>query len=336
MRNRDMKPAFIGVVAVLLVILGVVIGVSIVKQNETSKNPGADVNLPENEKYEYPKFGSEIETFVIMGVDSRENQLGKGTRSDSIMVVVLDHDKKTVRIASLLRDCYAYVEGYGFQKLNHANYYGGPRLALSTIKDNFDLNIKDYVQVNFASLEELVDGVGGIEMELTWEECEQLGSQFGITRFKKAGTHVLSGEEALAYSRLRKLAGEDRARSERQRSVLFALFDKAKTMTTDESVKLVSGMIDKIKTSFGEDEIMEIMYYISRYKIVGMEAFPLVYYDGLVGESWHEVPTSLIDMNTDLYEFLYDYTEYKPSKKVEKLSEEMSEVASEPNMNFRD
>lgn len=335
MKNKEMMPIFIGVVAVLLIALGVVIGVSVAKQNSGSTEP--TYNLPTENTEEdlfanHPMYDRNIETFLIMGVDSRENKLGAGTDSDSMMAVVVDHKNKTIKVASLLRDCYVKIEGHDFEKLKLANYYGGPELALSTIKDNFDLDIKEYVQINFSNLVELVDTIGGIEMEITQVEC----GKTGLERFKKAGTYTLTGAEALAYSRLRKLAGEDRARSERQRNVIFAIFEKTKKMSTDESVALVEDMIDKINTSYREDEIVEILYSMSRYKIEGMQAFPLVYFDGMVGENWHEVPTTLIDMNKDLHLFLYNYTDYVPSKTVEEYSAIMQEVAPEPNLNYRD
>lgn len=329
-----MMPVFIGVVAVLLIALGVVIGISVARQNSESTEPTYNVNLPtENtEDVKHPMYDRNIETFLIMGVDSREDKLGAGTDSDSMMAVVINHKEKTIQVASLLRDCYVKIEGYDFEKLKKANYYGGPELALSTIKDNFDLDIKEYVQINFGNLVELVDSIGGIEMEITQVEC----GKTGLERFKKAGTYTLSGAEALAYSRLRKLAGEDRARSERQRNVIFAIFEKTKKMSTDESVALVEDMIDKINTSYREDEIVEILYSMSRYTITGMQAFPLVYFDGMVGDLWYEVPTTLIDMNKDLHKFLYNYTEYVPSETVVEYSAIMEEVAPEPNLNYRD
>lgn len=339
MRNKAMMPIFTGVVAILLVVLGVVIGISIVKQNSGSTEPSYDVNLPTEDTEEdafanHPMYDRKIETFVILSVDNDSNggEYGEGSRSDSVITVAINHDTKKIKVASLLRDCYVKIEGHGFHKLNHANYYGGPKLALSTIKDNFDLDIKEYLQVNFESLVELVDSIGGIEMKITRVEAKALK----IPRLSKAGKYVLTGEEALAYSRLRKLAGEDRARSERQRNVIFAIFEKTKTMSNDESVALVEEMMDKIDTSYRENEVVELLYSLSRYEITGMEAFPLVYYDGLVGDLWFEVPTTLIDMNQDLHKFLYDYSDYVPSETVVGNSAHMSEVAPEPNTNYKE
>lgn len=336
MRNKVMMPIYTGMVVVLLVVLGVVIGISIVKQNSGSTEPSYNVEIPTEEDLfaNHPMYDHNIETFVILSVDndSKGGEYGEGARSDSVIAVVMDHKNKTIKVASLLRDCYVKIEGHGFHKLNHANYYGGPKLALSTIKDNFDLDIKEYLQVNFESLVELVDSIGGIEMEITKVECKKPG----LERFKKPGTYTLTGKEALAYSRLRKLAGEDRARSERQRNVIFAIFEKTKTMSADESVALVEDMMDQIDTSYRENEIVEILYSMSRYQITGMEAFPLVYYDGMIGEWWYEVPSTLIDMNKDVHKFLYDYEDYIPSKTVEEYSAIMSELGLEPNMNYKE
>lgn len=331
MKNKEMMPIFIGVVAVLLVVLGIVIGVSVLKKDD---KPSYEVNLPTEteEGYQYPDFGRKVETFVIMGVDSRENKLGAGSYSDAIMVVVLDHKAQMVRVASLLRDTMVNIEGHGYEKLTHANYYGGPELALQTIKNNFDLDVKDYIQLSFGIFEELVDALGGVEIELSEVEYNKIYSD----RIKAPGKYLLTGAEALNYSRLRKDAGGDRARSERQRKVIYSLFEKVKTMPVDDVVEVAEEMIGKIGTSYREDEFIDLLYNISQYKVEGMGAFPLTYYDGLVGEVWHVVPTTLVDMNKDVYKFLYDYTEYVPSDHALEYSEAMKEVAPEPNTNYKE
>ena len=94
---------------------------------------------------------SGIEEFALFGVDSRSDQLDKGTRSDSIMVVRVDHDAKKIRMVSIFRDCMMNIDGHGYQKVTHAHAFGGPELAVDTLNKNLDLDIKNYVTVNFQS-----------------------------------------------------------------------------------------------------------------------------------------------------------------------------------------
>ena len=115
---------------------------------------------------------SGIEEFALFGVDSRSDQLDKGTRSDSIMVVRVDHDAKKIRMVSIFRDCMMNIDGHGYQKVTHAHAFGGPELAVDTLNKNLDLDIKNYVTVNFNTVGEIVDEVGGIVQDIDASEAK--------------------------------------------------------------------------------------------------------------------------------------------------------------------
>ncbi|MBP3678644.1 MAG: LCP family protein [Agathobacter sp.] len=342
MKNNKMKSVFIGVLAVLLVLLGVMIGVSMTNDKDgnnkdNTESVGNDTQTTEeDDKQVYvPSTQTEVEeadgqeTFVIFGVDSRTNQLGKGTRSDSIMIVHVNHDEKTVKVASVFRDCMVHIEGHKFEKITHAHSYGGPQLALSTVNENFDLNATNYVTVNFNNVADLVDDIGGIEYYITDEEAGHLG-------FSGAGTYLLDGKEVVTYSRIRKAAGGDYKRSERQREMLFKIFEKAKDLPTGERIELVDEMLGEINTSYKQDEIVELLYHLSKYEIVAMDAFPKVFYGGSVEGAWVEVPCTLVDMNAAIHEFLFGTTDYVPSEKVKEYSDILRNKVSGPNNDFRD
>ena len=344
MKNTKIKPLYIGLVAVLLVLLGVLIGVAASKNNNsgnkdnTENVSGTTEGTEEgNKQVEVPSTQIQVdeaegqETFVIFGVDSRSNQLGKGTRSDSIMIVHVDHDAKTVKVASVFRDCMVHIEGHKFEKITHAHSYGGPTLALSTINENFDLNATHYITVNFNSVADLVDQIGGIDYYITNEECSHMGS-----RFTEAGQYHLSGSEVVTYSRIRKAAGGDYKRSERQRDMLFEIFEKSKTLSTLERINLAEEMLDEINTNYKQDEIVEMLYYLSQYDITGMDAFPKVFYGGTVDGAWVEVPVTLVDMNAALHEFLFGTTDYTPSETVKEYSETLRNKVSGANNDLRD
>ena len=344
-----MQPVFIAVIAILMIILGIFIGIAIAKNNggnqgdtgntsnietqgtevstETETDKQVEVPSTQTEKEE----ANGQETFVIFGVDSRTNQLGKGTRSDSIMIVHVNHEAKSVKVASVFRDCMVHIEGRSkYEKITHAHFYGGPELALNTINENFDLNATKYVTVNFSSVADLVDKIGGIDYYIDKEECGHMGS-----RFTEAGEYHLSGSEVVTYSRIRKAAGGDYKRSERQRDMLFEIFEKSKTLGTVERVELVDEMLDEVKTNYKQDEIVEILYYLSKYEITGMDAFPKVFYGGSVEGAWVEVPVTLVDMNAALHEFLFGTTDYVPSEKVQQYSDALRNKVSGANNDLR-
>ena len=280
------------------------------------------------------------EDLVIFGVDSRENNLGKGTRSDSMMIVHVNHDEKTVRLTSIYRDCMLEIEGHGFSKATHAHSYGGPGLALDMLNKNLDLNLERYVTVNFINVGDLIDDIDGIEQDIDDAEVEYINGYIdevnGIRgtsspHITKAGTYTLDGTQAVAYSRIRYTAGADYKRTERQRTILFKVFEKAKTMNALTRIALAEKMLDEISSNYRTDEIVALLQNLSSYTIEDMTAYPQVFYGGKVSGAWYEVPVTLEDMAKGIHEFLFDETDYEPSATVKEISKGLQGKASKAN-----
>lgn len=349
MKTKKLNPVMIVFIIILICILGLCVFLGLRRQEGgtdtqtdtsvqgsevTESEPGTESEsetMTETETEPEPPTDTMegIETFTIFGVDSRTNQLGKDVHSDSIMIVRVNHDAGTVKVASVYRDCMVYIPGKGYEKITHAHCYGGPELALSTINENFDLHAKDYVTVNFNTMIELVDSIGGIEIELTDAEAAVMNSQ----RITGAGTYLLNGKEALTFSRIRKI-DTDFKRTERQREVLFKIFEKAKPMSYKEKLKMAEGLLDNINTSYTEDEILVLLYSLSKYEIEEMWAFPEVFYAGDI-YGWVEIPWSLVDMNAAMHKFLYGTTDYVPSDKVQEHSDYLCQLVSGPTHDKR-
>lgn len=298
------------------------------KGSEKESESESDVPLPVPDKSE----GKEL--FVIFGVDSRSNKLGKGTRSDSIMLVSMNHDAKEIKVVSIYRDCMLYQEGKGYKKVSNAHSYGGPSFALSVLNENFDLNLKNYVTVNFGGVQKLVDKIGGVEIELSQKEVNTINASCS-EQLDGPGVHRLNGEQALAFSRIRKI-DNDYVRTERQREVLFEIFKTSKNMSEKERVNLALEMIGDINTSYKSEDIVSLLYYMSEYEITTMTAYPRIFYGGIVDSSWVEVPCTLIDMNTKLHEILLGETDYTPSERVKEISKTLRDKVSGPNTNQKD
>lgn len=280
------------------------------------------------------------ETFALFGVDSRTNGTGKGTRSDSLMVVYVNHDEETVRVASIYRDTMVHIEGHGYEKITHAHSYGGAELALSTLNDNFDLNATHYLTVNFNSVADLIDDMGGVDQDVDSAEVKYINGYIdevnrvrgtSSSHITSAGDYLLDGTQAVAYSRIRYTAGGDYKRTERQRTILFKVFETAKTLSTAQKIELMDKMMGEIKTDYNSDDMLKLLYYLSQYKIEGMNAFPQVFYGGKVGGAWVEVPITLVDMNKGLHEFLYGETDYSPSEKVSEFNSVLQGKAGTAN-----
>ena len=328
----------IGVLLLAVIILGAVVLLQGEKDPSNDRDWGKYNTETEDEESKY-----DMETFVLFGVDSRENQLGKGTSSDSIMLININHDLSEVRIVSIYRDTMVDMEPYVAQKLTYAHALEGSEFALKTINKNFDLNIKKYATFNFNSTGDIIDRLGGVEMEITADETKYINGYIdevnevrgtNSAHITKAGKYNLDGTQAVAYSRIRYTDGGDFKRTERQRDVMFKMFAKVKAMGNQDRITFAEEFMDRIKTNYSTDRMTSLLYCMSQYKIVEMDAFPKVFYGGLVEENWVEVPATLIDMNRELHKVLLLEEEYEPSDKVKEISALLESKVDGPNFDL--
>lgn len=370
MKDKKGSWLFAALVAVLSIVLIALVVVAVSKGQNGTKNPsgstatGSDVESgnsqldtgteteteSETESEDDPLAGllpdaEGAEVFVMFGVDSRTGQLGKGTHSDSIMLVRVDHDMKEVRVVSIYRDCLVYQQNKGYKKLTEAYFSGGPTYAIQTINENFDFNLEKYCTMNFNAVGDLIDQVGGVEMDITSAEVQYINSYIDETNrvrgtnsahITEAGTYHLDGTQAVAYSRIRYTAGADYKRTERQRTILFKVFEKTKTLSLRERLNIVEDMLGETNTNYTQDELLVLIYYMSEYKITTMTAYPQVLFSGIVSGSWVEVPCTLVDMNTELHRILLNEENYTPSARVQELSDTLRSKVKGPNIDQRD
>lgn len=200
-----------------------------------------------------------VKNIALFGVDSRTPGAIEG-RSDSIMVVSIDQKNNSIKMLSILRDSYVPIDGYGQDKITHAYAYGGAPLAIKTINEAFHLDIQDYVSIDFSGFASVVDAMGGVEMEITNAERKQINiyaNRDGLSapRIESAGVVTLDGAQATAYSRIRKIDGDDQ-RANRQQKVLTALFKQLKTLPKTQYPSVVKTVMGYTETSLTIDQIM--------------------------------------------------------------------------------
>lgn len=255
-------------IILLLILLGIVsfcvgIGISGIKSLfNTIRETNIDAsNLGANDELSN-KYG-DIENIALFGVDSTEN----AGRSDSMMILTIDKKNKKLKVTSLMRDCYVNIDGHGKDKLNHAYAFGGPELAIKTINENFDLNIKDFITVNFASLPKVIDAVDGVEIDVDAEELKYINSYINDLNVKnktsysaisKTGLQHLNGTQAMAYCRIRYTEGGDYKRTERHREVLENLIKKGTSISPLQYPTLLNEVLPMINTSFSSTELMAL------------------------------------------------------------------------------
>lgn len=265
---------------------------------------------------------------VLLGLDAREDSFGTGNRSDCIMIVSLNQDTKEVKIASVYRDTYLNIDGHGLDKVTHAYSYGGPKLALSTLNKNLDLNISEFVAINFDTVHTVVDSVGGVNIKIEPEELKYingyigaLDNQFGTStpKITTTGFQTLNGVQALAYSRIRYTDGGDYKRAERMRDVLIAVFEKAKSMNVSELNSLSNTILPHVSTNIDVNEAISMIPQLTSIKV--NESFGWPYeVKGITLDRWYGVPVTLENNVSKLHEALFNEKNYVPSDTVKNIS----------------
>lgn len=264
-----------------------------------------------------------VTNIALFGVDSRDTGSDKGTRSDSMMILSIDKEHNKIKLTSLMRDTYVAVDGHGMTKITHAYAYGGAALAVKTINQNFKLNIKDYVTVDFFSLEKIIDSVGGVQIDIKKNEISDepgYGFNYYIKEVSaiekktpkyitKPGLQTLNGLQAVAYCRIRNTAGSDYARTQRQRDVLSQVISKASKLKVTKYPGLLDSILSDIYTSMSKTDMLSIGTSAVTNGIANVEQLRIPE-DGLgKGQSINKVYYLVTDLKTaaeHIYKFIYE------------------------------
>ena len=294
--------------------------------------------------------GSEVlsgyTNIALFGVDKRAEDEGAYGNSDTAIIASINNDTKEVRLVSLYRDTYMRVDEdeYGngiYNKCNSAYLRGGPMQAVNMINTNMDLDIENYVAVDFSAMATVVDCLGGLDIPMSYEEiehmnnhCVETSQQTGMdyTPIEKTdpapedqsqilGTYHLNGVQVTAYCRIRQTASGDQGRTERQRLVLDLLAEKAKSASLTTLNDIVDQVFPLIQTNFSKSQLIRLGTSILTYSMGENTGFPVDYVMG--GDLTVPVtgldciiPTSLETNVKYLHEFLFSDEDYQPSETV--------------------
>ena len=236
-----------------------------------------------------------VKNILLIGNDSRSK--GEDGRSDAMILISISNKTNTIHMTSLLRDIYVDIPGHDGNRLNAAYAYGGPELLMETLEKNFDIHVNRYMLVNFQAFASLVDAVGGVEIEVTNEEVQYINGylvEYNQLEKRAEGTDYLdsslsgkihlNGPQALAFCRNR-FIGTDFARTERQRKVLTAIFEKAPVALLTNAEELVEGLMSNVKTNLKKSEVSGLLVQaplMLAYKIV-QSSIPL---EGTYANAW--------------------------------------------------
>lgn len=241
-------------VIILIILLVVVFSTSYYfyssfnKINRT-KLPAKNEDIGISQETIQENTGTDVLNIAFFGLDARNPDLA--SRSDSIMIVSIDRKNQKVKVTSLMRDMYVPIPGKEDNRINAAYVFGGPVLALKTINSNFSLDIKNFVTVNFFGLADLINKVGGVQINIKPEEVSQ-------AQVKNPGLQTLNGEQAVAYSRIRHVGNNDYERTERQRRVLNELFKTIKSQGILNLPGTINTLLPYVETNLSNGEILKI------------------------------------------------------------------------------
>lgn len=221
-------------------------------------------NIDDAEKNALANFGGtpmsdpDIRNVLLIGRDTEESR--SNSRSDVMVLISINKRDKTVKMSSFQRDIYAYIPQKGYDKLNHAHSYAGPKLCIQTLEGNFHVKIDNYISVNFTTFRKIVEILGGVEMPLTDAEGYYLRGQLSRLGYKdyKAGVYKLDGQTALDYCRIRYI-DSDRERTQRHRNMLNKLAEQHGDINLGQALQLLDQCLPLVKTDFTKGELMGTM-----------------------------------------------------------------------------
>lgn len=331
-KKKIWKKALTFLFVLILIGAGVVAGFVKTKLDKIDYQyiPLEDINMNEGIAESLKNYRN----ILLLGVDSRDVTTNDGSRSDAIIIVSINKETKDVKLVSVYRDTYLDLgEDYGLDKITHAHAYEGPALTISALNRNLDLNISEYVTVNFEIVAEIIDEMGGIQIDVKVNELYDMNKYISDTskntgiessRLTHSGTQTLDGVQAVTYARIRKNSGGDYKRTERMRTVLTKTFEKAKKMSISDINKIADMVLPEIQTNINQGEIMSLISQMLSYNVKESIGWP---YEtkGITLDRWYGVPVTLESNVKKLHEEMFGKVDYVPTKTVQDISDEIIE-----------
>lgn len=276
---------------------------------------------------------------ALFGTDNRVGETD-GVRSDCIIVASINNKTKEVKMLSVYRDTLLMQADGNYNKANSAYAAGGPEDAINMLNKNLDLDIQNYVSVNFLALADVVDLLGGIDMEMTYEEvvhmnnyCEETseitGKEYERIDPEAPGTYHLNGVQAVSYARIRYTEGGDFERTNRQRIVIEKIAEAAKAAKLSTLNKIIDQVLPEVSTSFSSAEIVKLASGVLDYTIGESAGFPFETEtpESIPGYSGsYVVAVGLVENVRQAHEFLFPDEQYEPTGTVQSLSDELCDI----------
>ena len=268
---------------------------------------------------------------ALLGIDSRADDYGLGNRSDCMMIASINQETNEIKLISVYRDTYVYVMENGtkrLDKITHAYSYGGAQNTLKSLNEAMDLNITEFVTVNFDAVIAAVDSLGGVYIDIDKSEIKYVNDYIDATsessgvkssHITHAGRQKLDGVQAVSYTRVRYTTGGDYKRTERMRTVVEAMLSKAKTLNVGQLNSFADTILPKIRTNISTSEIWGLIPKLASFKVTESIGWP---YDtkGITLDRWYGVPVTLQSNVERLHKEAFEQEDYEASDTVKEMS----------------
>lgn len=268
---------------------------------------------------------------ALLGIDSRADDYGLGNRSDCMMIASINQETNEIKLISVYRDTYVYVMENGtkrLDKITHAYSYGGAQNTLKSLNEAMDLNITEFVTVNFDAVIAAVDSLGGVYIDIDKSEIKYVNDYIDATsessgvkssHITHSGRQKLDGVQAVSYTRVRYTAGGDYKRTERMRTVVEAMLSKAKTLNVGQLNSFADTILPKIRTNISTSEIWGLIPKLASFKVTESIGWP---YDtkGITLDRWYGVPVTLKSNVERLHKEAFEQEDYEASDTVKEMS----------------
>ena len=342
-KNRKLRIALIVLIVLILGVGGVAAGALGMAMNTLNKI--GHVKIHKDEIAISSEAKSNLKDFTniaVLGVDARDVENDKDSRSDAIVVLSINKKTNEVKMFSVFRDTLMDLGGdVGLDKVTHAYFYGGAQNTLYALNKNMDLNIKKVVVINWKTVAEIIDALGGIKIEIQDSEIEEMNKYIPGTAkttgskaklIQQAGEQKLNGAQAVTYARIRKdAASGDYRRNERMKIVMAQTFKKARKADLKTLKKICDNAFPQAKTNLSSREMISMALKFRKYEMTSTTTgwpYDVAGWMGYAGAgyAWYGPPVTLASNVTKLYDKFFGISDYEPSETVQTISQSISEL----------
>ena len=285
------------------------------------------------------KSTGDYTNIALFGLDSRDGELDGGVQSDCIMVASINNKTNEVKLVSVFRDTLLKVGDKKYGKATSAYNIGGPTDAIALLNRNLDLDIEKYISVNFNVMADIVDDIGGIEVDMTEEEVEWTNKYCGETAavvgrapkttLSGSGVKKLDGIQAVSYARIRYTEGMDFKRTQRQRIVLEKIVEKAQKANIITLNNIINAVMPQVSTNLTTGNMFALAAHAKDYKLGEMSGFPFegTTCEKVKGQKGSYATAVGLEKNvSELHQFLFGKENYEPSQTVKDISDEIIDL----------